>query len=285
MKGLTPLVSLNFPAIDPVLLSIPLEFSLFGIHVGPLQIRWYALAYIGGIVLGWRYAVYLVRRPPKFMGTELLDDFLLWVTLGIVLGGRLGYVLFYKPSFYLENPGQILAVWTGGMSFHGGMLGVTIAIILFAYLRRLPLLCFSDVVACVVPIGLMLGRVANFINGELWGRVTDVPWGMVFPTGGPLPRHPSQLYQASLEGVALFLLLLILERQGWRRHPGVITGAFLAFYGVARSFGELFREPDSFMGFVIGGDGGITMGQVLSAPMIIAGLAMIWRFRSATPRQ
>jgi phosphatidylglycerol---prolipoprotein diacylglyceryl transferase len=254
---------LAFPQIDPVL-----------VEIGPLAIRWYALAYIAGIVLGWRYAVRLAAKPPGLVPPASLDDFVLYVTLGIVLGGRLGYVLFYKPLYFLDNPLEIFVVWQGGMSFHGGALGVIVGILIFAWARRIPILALGDIVAAVVPIGLFLGRVANFINGELWGRVSDVPWAMAFPRGGPDPRHPSQLYQAALEGLCVFALLYALERAGLRRKPGVVAGAFLVGYGVARSIGEVFREPDAFLGFLIGG---LTMGQALSAPMIIVGVVLILR--------
>src|SRR3954447_745236 len=217
------MLALMFPNIDPVL-----------IQLGPFAIRWYALAYIAGIVVGWRWCLHLLDKPPKVMTRQEFDDFLLWATLGIVLGGRLGYVLFYRPSYYLENPLEALQVWHGGMSFHGGLLGVLLAIGLFARTKRVPYFALSDVVACGVPFGLFFGRLANFINGELWGRVTDVPWGMVFPGGGPLPRHPSQLYQAALEGVALFVLLYVIERAGARHRVGMVSGVFMIGYGCAR---------------------------------------------------
>lgn len=261
------LPALPFPQIDPVL-----------IQIGPLAIRWYALAYIAGIILGWKYAVALVKRPPGFMEAARMDDFVVWATLGIVIGGRLGYALFYKPGHYLYHPAEILQVWQGGMSFHGGFLGMVAAIALFARKHKIDLLRFGDVIAAVVPIGLFFGRVANFINGELWGRTTSVAWGMVFPGGGPEPRHPSQLYQAALEGLALFLLLWLLERKGLRNRPGFMIGAFVAGYGLARMIGELFREPDAFLGFLIGGT---TMGQWLSLPMLGVGLVLMVR---AKPR-
>ncbi len=265
---MTPL-ALMFPQLDPV-----------AVQLGPFSIRWYALAYIAGIVLGWRTMLWLARRPPPVAGRQDIDDFLMWATLGIVLGGRLGYVLFYKPLSYLRDPGSIIAVWQGGMSFHGGMLGVALAVLLFCWRRRLPVLAFADMLAVVAPIGLFFGRIANFVNGELWGRVTDVPWGMVFPHAGPEPRHPSQLYQAFLEGIVLFLVLLGLERAGARRWPGRLTGAFLVGYGIARSVGEQFREPDAFMGYLAGG---LTMGVVLSLPMILAGLGLILWSRRRQP--
>jgi phosphatidylglycerol:prolipoprotein diacylglycerol transferase len=255
-------MALVYPNFDPV-----------AIQIGPLAIRWYALAYIAGIVLGWRYALRLTQQPPRFIDRATLDDFIVWVTLGIILGGRLGYVLFYKPSFYFSEPLEILYVWHGGMSFHGGLLGVIIAIAGFAWKRNIPVLALGDVVAAAGPIGLFFGRIANFINGELYGRVTDSPLGMVFPHAGPEPRHPSQLYEAVFEGLILFLVLAwFARRREWRERPGKIGGLFLAGYAVARMSGELFREPDSFMGFVLGP---FTMGQLLSLPMLLAGIALI----------
>jgi phosphatidylglycerol:prolipoprotein diacylglycerol transferase len=254
--------SFVFPNLDPVALQI-----------GPLAIRWYALAYIAGIVLGWRYAIRLTQQNPVFIDRTSLDDFIVWVTLGIILGGRLGYVFFYQPSRYLEHPLEALYVWQGGMSFHGGLIGVLLAVYLFARKRGIPGLALGDLVAIVAPIGLLFGRIANFINGELWGRQTDVAWGMIFPNGGPVPRHPSQLYEAAFEGVILFLIMAwVAERTDWRRYPGRAGGIFLCGYAVARMSGELFREPDAFLGFFIGG---ITMGQILSLPMLIVGLYLI----------
>jgi phosphatidylglycerol:prolipoprotein diacylglycerol transferase len=216
------------------------------------------------------------------MTPQDLDDALFWATLGVILGGRLGYVLFYRPEFYLVHPLEILKVWTGGMSFHGGALGVIIAIIIFARINRIPILALGDRVVPCVPIGLGLGRLANFVNGELWGRVTDVPWGMVFPHGGPLPRHPSQLYQATLEGLVLFLVLIALAmRPSIRARQGFIGGAFLAGYGIARIIGEFFREPDSFLGFLTFG---ATMGQLLSIPMVIVGVILMVRAQPAPAR-
>ena len=255
-------LTLAFPDIHPV-----------AFEIGPLAVRWYALAYITGILLGWQYAVYLVKRPPYIMEREALDDFIVWVTVGIIVGGRLGYVLFYKPGYYIYNPLEILYLWRGGMSFHGGMLGVIAAIILFARQRGVSMFALGDIVSAVVPIGLFFGRVANFINGELFGRVTDVPWAMVFPHGGPEPRHPSQLYQAGLEGLALFAVLAVLaQRVDIRRRPGFIGGAFLCGYAIARIIGEFFREPDAHLGYILGP---ITMGQVLSLPMLVAGIWLI----------
>ncbi|WP_149536013.1 prolipoprotein diacylglyceryl transferase [Siccirubricoccus phaeus] len=262
------LLAIPFPAIDPVL-----------VEIGPFAIRWYALAYILGIVLGWVLAKRLVALAPRVATAEQVDDAVTWITLGIILGGRLGYVLFYRPGHYLAHPLEVLAVWTGGMSFHGGALGVILALLLFCRNRGIEVLGFADRVVSVVPIGLFLGRCANFVNGELWGRVTDVPWAMVFPTGGPEPRHPSQLYQAGMEGVLLFLLLQVLVRQrAVRERRGFVSGAFLAGYAVARGVGEMFRQPDAQLGFLIGG---ATMGQLLSLPMLAVGVWLMWRARPA----
>jgi phosphatidylglycerol:prolipoprotein diacylglycerol transferase len=257
---------LPFPTIDPVLISI-----------GPFAVRWYALSYIAGIVLGWLYARVLIRDQrlwggPAPMTVADFDDFVVWVTIGIILGGRIGYVLFYNPAYFLAHPLEIPKLWTGGMSFHGGFLGCVGAVILFAWRRGLPLLSLGDVTCAAGPIGLFLGRIANFINGELWGRPTDVPWAMVFPHAGPLPRHPSQLYEAALEGLVLFIVLGLLVRRGALRRPGLLIGAFAIGYGIARSFCELFREPDVQIGYLWGG---LTMGMVLNVPLVLAGVAFI----------
>lgn len=257
-----PLFAIPFPAIDPVAVAI-----------GPFVVRWYALAYIVGLLLGWRYCLVLADRPPRLVERRDIDDFLVWATLGVVLGGRIGYVLFYQPGYYLQHPIEALYLWHGGMSFHGGALGVTLAILLFTRARRLAVLAFSDIIAEAIPIGLFFGRIANFINGELFGRETDVPWAMAFPNGGPVPRHPSQLYEAVCEGLLLFLLLLVAEHRGARRRPGIVTGLFLIGYAVARMSGELFRQPDAQLGFLVFGT---TMGQLLSIPVLIAGLILIW---------
>ena len=259
---------LMFPDFDPVL-----------VHVGPFQIRWYALAYIVSLVVGWRLVRRMAQRTPAVATYAQVDDFLTWATLGVVLGGRLGYVLFYQPGRFLAAPWEILEVWTGGMSFHGGMLGVAIAIILFCRQQRIPILGFADRIAIAAPIGLGLGRIANFINGELWGREAPdwLPWAMIFPTGGPNPRHPSQLYQALMEGLVLFTVMLILSRhEGLRARYGWLTGAFLSGYAIARIVGEFFRQPDPFLGFLIAG---ATMGQLLSIPMLIAGIWLMARAR------
>lgn len=269
---------LLFPQFDPVI-----------VQLGPLAIRWYALAYITGLVAGWRMVRRLVMRQPVVATQLQVDDFLTWATLGVVLGGRLGYVLFYQPATYLAHPGMILAVWEGGMSFHGGMLGVAVAITVFCRRNAIPLLGFADRIAVVAPIGLGLGRVANFINGELWGRPAPVwlPWAMKFPRTPDcpsfpdfcVPRHPSQLYEALLEGLVLFTVMFVLSRrQGLRERFGLLTGIFLVGYAIARIIGEYFREPDSFLGFLAFGT---TMGQILSVPMLLAGLWLIVRARPA----
>ncbi|PIW29292.1 MAG: prolipoprotein diacylglyceryl transferase [Rhodospirillales bacterium CG15_BIG_FIL_POST_REV_8_21_14_020_66_15] len=285
--------ALAFPAIDPI-----------AIEIGPIAIRWYALAYIAGLILGWRYMLRMTGDLPlrdvevadeeaeegktktktktktkiiqEPVVTRLhVDDFLVWATVGVVLGGRLGYVLFYKPGFYLEHPLNILTVWQGGMSFHGGLLGVCVATVLFCRKREVPLFTFADMMGCAAPIGLLFGRIANFVNGELFGRPADVPWAMVFPHGGPIARHPSQIYEALLEGLLLFVVLAVLRRRpGLRARPGFLAGAFFAGYGAARITAEFFREPDAHLGFLFQG---ATMGQLLSLPMIAFGLWLIRR--------
>jgi phosphatidylglycerol:prolipoprotein diacylglycerol transferase len=260
-----PLV-LPFPAIDPVAISL-----------GPLSIRWYALAYIAGILIGWRYARALARRSPFSVVPEDFDDLVLWATLGIVIGGRIGYVLFYNSAYFLAHPLEIFAIWSGGMSFHGGAIGVAVATVLFAHTRGRPIHAVSDILGATAPIGLFLGRIANFINGELYGRPSDVPWAMVFPNGGPEPRHPSQLYEAFLEGIVLFVVLYALVRwAGGLARPWFMTGAFLVGYGLLRIVGELFRQPDAQISYLVFGT---TMGQLLSVPMVAVGLWLIVRSR------
>lgn len=259
-----------FPDFDPIV-----------VHIGPFAIRWYALAYVAGILLGWRYAISLLKtaRLWVFRGpaatTEQIDDLILWITLGIIVGGRMGHVLFYTPDLIWTDPPEILKVWNGGMSFHGGALGVLIAMILFARRNSLDLLRLADVVAAVVPIGLLFGRIANFINGELWGRPTTLPWGVVFPGAGPFPRHPSQLYEAALEGLVLFAVLRFATHGlKWLNRRGAVMGLFVAGYGIIRVSLETARAPDAYMpDFPLG----LTMGMILSWPMVIAGLLLIWR--------
>src|SRR3954452_1249143 len=261
-----PFLFLQFPSFDPVLVSI-----------GPFQIRWYALAYIAGILLGWLYARALIRNERLWGGPAPLtlidfDDFVLWVTLGIILGGRIGYVLFYNPMHFLEHPIEAVQLWKGGMSFHGGFVGCVLAVVLFARRRGIPILSLGDLTCATGTIGLFLGRIANFINGELWGRPADVPWAMVFPGGGPLPRHPSQLYEAVLEGLVLLIVLNMCMRAGALKRPGLVLGMFAVGYGITRCFCELFREPDVQLGFLWGG---LTMGMLLSLPLILVGIALI----------
>jgi len=261
-----PPLALQFPDIDPVLLQL-----------GPFAIRWYALAYIVGILLGWLYARALVRNErhwggPAPMTATDYDDFIVWITLGIILGGRIGYVAFYSPGYFAQHPLEMLQLWKGGMSFHGGFVGCIAAVVLFARSRGIPVLSLGDVTCAVGPIGLLLGRLANFVNGELWGRPTDVWWAMVFPTGGPFPRHPSQLYEAALEGLLLFVVLYALIRGGVFKRPGFTIGAFAIGYAIARSICELFREPDAQLGFLWGG---LTMGMVLSIPLFLFGVVLI----------
>lgn len=258
-------MALEFPIIDPVALSL-----------GPLQIRWYALAYLAGFLLGWRYCMKLAGfdagvRPNR----EDIDDVLTWIILGVILGGRLGYVLFYNLPYYSGSPLEALKVWQGGMSFHGGALGVIIAMIAYAKVKGFSFLRLADIVCAAVPIGLFFGRIANFINGELFGRVAGegVPWAMAFPRGGDLPRHPSQLYEAALEGAVLFVILAVMiKSNAIRNRPGVVSAAFLAGYGIFRGFVELFREPDAHIGLYFDL---VSQGQLLCVPMIVVGLGYI----------
>jgi len=266
MPALTILPLIPFPQINPILISI-----------GPLAVRWYALAYIVGIIAGWFYAraIIAAQRPwggPAPLTVVDFDDFVIWITLGIILGGRTGYVLFYNLPHFAAHPLQIFELWNGGMSFHGGVLGCFVAIYAFARSRGISILSLSDLTCAVAPIGLFLGRIANFINGELWGRPTDVPWAMIFPNGGPVPRHPSQLYEATLEGIVLFIVLGLMVRGGALKRPGLVAGSFLVGYGVARVTCELFREPDVQLGFLWGG---LTMGMILCIPLMLAGIAVL----------
>ncbi len=284
-----PFLAISFPAIDPSIIKFG-PFTIGSVDIGPIAIRWYAVAYIAGLVLGWRYIVQLLKStslwPPPTSAkkqplpsppatTTDIDDLLVWVTIAVIVGGRLGYVIFYQPSIILENPLGIFAVWQGGMSFHGGFLGVIIAGSIFCLRRGLNIIRVGDLVACAAPIGLFFGRIANFINSELWGKVTTVPWAFIFPNGGPDPRHPSQLYEAILEGILLFMVLrLASHRFGIFSSPGTAIGLFVAGYGLARIVVEFFREPDSHIGYLAGDF--ITMGMVLSAPMFLAGIMLIW---------
>jgi phosphatidylglycerol:prolipoprotein diacylglycerol transferase len=266
--------AITLPVVDKVAL-----------HLGPLSIRWYGLSYMAGLLLGWLYARRLAANERLWGGRsplkpEHLDDLLLWVTLGVVLGGRIGYVLFYNPGYYLGNPGEIIATWNGGMSFHGGLVGSTLVVWWYARKHGLPLLSVWDVLAAVAPLGFYFGRLANFVNGELWGRPTDVPWAMIFPDpeAGGVPRHPSQLYEAALEGLVLFLVLR------WLTHtklalmrPGTVAGAMVLGYGLARILVENFRQYDVGVGLMIGP---ITPGMLYSLPMVAVGAYLIWRART-----
>ncbi len=250
--------------LDPVLL-----------HIGPFALRWYSLAYIGGILLGWRYLIGLLKKEASPMTREHADDLMSWIILGILIGGRLGYVLFYDFGAYLAHPLNVLRLWEGGMSFHGGALGAGLAIFVFARRHNLDWLRIFDYVSMCAPIGLFLGRLANFVNGELWGSPTTLPWGIVFPGAGPLPRHPSQIYEAILEGPVLFMLLWCLFRfTGARRHPGLLCGAFALGYGVFRFLVEFIREPDQQLA-QFAATTGLHMGQWLCVPMIVGGALLI----------
>jgi len=259
-------LGLTYPDISPVIVKI-----------GPLSIRWYSMAYLFGWAFAWYYMLQLIKKRGAPCSAAQVGDFAFWAMIGIIIGGRLGYVLFYNFSFYWGHPGDILALWDGGMSFHGGFIGVSVATYLFCKNQKIAFLRFTDILACAAPIGLFLGRLANFINGELFGRITDSNIGMVFPRGGPLPRHPSQLYEAALEGLALFFILWFLFHfTALRKKPGVLTGVFIIGYAAARTFVEQFREPDNQLGFLYGTDF-LTMGQLLSIPMVLLGLYLIFR--------
>lgn len=263
-----PFLAIAFPRIDPVALQI-----------GPLAVHWYGLAYVIGILFGWWYARRLVSDARLWGGRSPIrvadiDDFLTWAVVGIVVGGRLGYILFYDLAAYLHDPLRVFMLWTGGMSFHGGLLGTTVAMVLFARSRGFSPLSLFDVISASVGGGIFLGRIANFINQELWGKPTDLPWGVVFPAAGPQPRHPSQIYEAVLEGLVLFLILRMLTHGlGKLARPGFVAGAFIAWYASARIMIEFVRLPDAQIGYLLGG--WLTMGMVLSLPLLALGLAMM----------
>lgn len=252
---------LKFPNIDPVALEI-----------GPLKIHWYGLAYMVGIFLAWKMGTILLRKSPNGITEKNLDDSIFWAIIGIVVGGRLGYVLFYSPSMIWTTPLEVFQTWRGGMSFHGGLIGVLVCLTLYANQQKIKFLSILDIIACVTPIGLFCGRIANFINGELWGRPTDVAWSMIFPHGGDLPRHPSQLYEAATEGLLLFLILAFLWSKTSLRHkPGKISGVFALGYALTRSFCELYRTPDAYI------IGSLTIGQALCIPLIGIGWFLLRR--------
>lgn len=255
-------MALPYPHINPVALSL-----------GPVAIRWYSLAYLAGFFGGWAYARHLAKRYYN-LSVELVDDFVIWLMIGVILGGRVGYVLFYNLPYYAANPLHALKLWEGGMAFHGGLLGVATAVIWFARKHKLPVLMMGDIAATVTPIGLFFGRLANFINGELYGRVTTGWFGMVFPDGGDLPRHPSQLYQAATEGLLLGVILAVLVRcPTIRARHGFLFGVLLAVYGLCRFVVEFAREPDSQIGLIAG----LSRGQMLCVPMVLIGLVLCLR--------
>ncbi len=292
---------LPFPSISPEIFSI----TVFGFE---LALRWYALAYIVGILIGWQLVLRVVRAPQLWPGNtpamtpRQIEDLLTWIILGVIIGGRLGYVAFYQPAYYLQNPGEILMVWQGGMAFHGGLLGVVVASWWYTGMQRIPRLSAADAIALGVPVGLFLGRVANFINAELWGRQTFMPWGVVFPgeaaqscpgiVPGLCARHPSQLYEAALEGLLLGLLMFwLVYRRGALKRPGLVCGTFFAGYGLGRFVVEFVRQPDAQfispgnplgLAWHIGGYG-LTMGQILSLPMVALGAWLMWRALRAGP--
>lgn len=252
-----------YPGFDPV-----------AIDLGLIQIRWYALAYIAGILLAWRYMVYLAKKPPAAVEPRHCEDMITWGTIGIILGGRLGQVLLWDPGYYFANPIEIFKIWQGGMAFHGGLIGVILAMLIYTRKVGLPFFALADLAAAATPIGLFLGRLANYINGELVGRVTDVPWAIIFPQVDDLPRHPSQIYEALTEGLLLFAILaLFAHRQKIRERVGTLSGIFLIGYGIARVVSEMFREPEAFTDSLVA----TTWGQWLSVPMILYGAWLIWR--------
>ncbi len=258
------MTGIAYPDISPIIFS-----------VGPLAIRWYSMAYLFGIVVAWFLTSKNIKKHNIAITKSQLEDLVFYVTLGIILGGRIGYVLFYGTDIFLKNPLEIFAVWHGGMSFHGGIFGVIIAVYLFSKKINHPFLQITDLVALYTPIGIFLGRLANFTNDELWGRVTDVPWAVKFPNGGYLPRHPSQIYEALTEGVLIFIIINILwQKASIRKNHGFVSGTFLFLYGLCRVLMEQFREPDEQLGFIFMK---ITMGQILSAPFLILGIWLMLR--------
>ena len=294
--------AIPFPDLSSEVFSI----TLFGVD---FALRWYALSYIAGLLIGWRLAVWAVTRPRLWadnappMDSRQVEDLLTWVILGVILGGRIGFVIFYQPWYYLENPWEIPMVWQGGMAFHGGLLGVIIAVYLYCRSQGIPMAKAADMMALATPPGLLLGRTANFVNAELWGRPTDVPWGVIFPgrlaqdcgqaVGELCARHPSQLYEAALEGLVLGIVLIWLVARGWLKHPGAVAGTFFAGYGIGRFIVEFFRQPDiqfqspgNPLGLAVHIDGiGLTMGQVLNLPMIVGGILLIlWALRQSRVR-
>ncbi|MDA8852647.1 prolipoprotein diacylglyceryl transferase [Hyphomicrobiales bacterium] len=253
-----------------------LNINPIAISIGPINIYWYGIAYMAGMILGLYYALRIVSsqkvRCNLDVEKEDIEEIFLWIVLGIILGSRVGYILFYNFAFYLSNPTSIFTLWEGGMSFHGGVTGVIIAIALYSWKNSKPFLEISDIICAVVPIGLFFGRIANFINGELWGKVTSVPWGIVFPNAGEYPRHPSQLYEAGLEGLLLFIVLALIILNKGLRKKGLVSGSFLFIYSSSRIFIEFFREPDQHIGYILPN---LTMGIILSIPFLVIGLFLI----------
>jgi phosphatidylglycerol:prolipoprotein diacylglycerol transferase len=260
---------LSFPQFDPVILHL----------VGPLAIRWYSLAYIMGVIFGWLYTRMILKKyPQEGLTVNNLDEVVSYLIMGIILGGRLGYVLCYKPLYFIHHPLDILKVWEGGMSFHGGLVGSALAFGLYAWRSHVPFFTLTDVASTAAPIGIFFGRLANFINGEVFGRITDVPWAVLFPTGGYLPRHPSQLYEAFLEGPVLFgLLLWVVFKRGKLYARGFVSGLFIFGYGIARFGVEFFREADEFLGYFLQH---FTLGQFLSLPLMLYGAYLMWASRT-----
>ncbi len=264
-----------YPVIDPV-----------AVEIGPVSVRWYGLAYMAGLLFAWLYVRAMLRNRALWPGEPPLkpaqtDDLLLWITFGIIVGGRLGSVLFYEPSYYVEHPLKVFAIWEGGMAFHGGLLGVILAVYIYSRIHEVTMLSIADLACAATPVGIFLGRLANFINGELWGRLTDVPWAMVFPDGGPFPRHPSQLYEAFLEGLLVFMACRYFTH--WRKGlatPGLVTGVFFVTYGLGRTISEYFRMPDPnhFLTTAY-----TTPGMAYSIPMILIGAYLIWRAKRRRP--
>ena len=272
MFNFTTVIGTNSAIILP-------EFNKFAVQFGEFGIRWYALAYLVGLLGGWLLLRCEAKDPRSPLTIETVDALLNYVLFGIIIGGRLGYVIFYNSAYYLAHPAAILRVWEGGMAFHGALLGIAIAVLIMARRRQITFFSLTDRICIVVPLGLFFGRLSNFINGELYGRVTNVPWSMIFPNSDGQPRHPSQLYEAGLEGLLLGIVMLILWRRGWLLQDGRITGVFLAGYGLARSLIEFMREPDAQLGFILGN---FSMGQILSVPMIVFGLYLIMRKPAAS---
>lgn len=275
---LTNLAVLTYPAIDPV-----------AIEIGPISIKWYGIAYMVGLLIGWWYVRRLIGTPRLWrddrapLTTADSDDLLLWVTLAVIAGGRLGQVLLYDPSYYIQNPLEIFKTWHGGMSFHGALIASGVAMLLFGHFKKISALSVMDVCCAAVPFGIFFGRLANFVNSEHWGRPTDVAWAMVFPNGGPMPRHPSQLYEAALEGVVMFAIMRFVTHTllGLKR-PGLTTGIWLVWYAIARTVCEVFREPETVHALNLGP---LTAGQVYSLPMLLLGLFLIYRARWDTPEK